>query len=463
MAAAQTMKTSVSLATRSRIILFMFLAPWTFDYRAEVGDSIAIFIQVFALGASLIGFVTSLVFLPATFLTKEMRFVSLALMTYITGAVVVGLFEGQDFRGVITLALPTLLLLMGVKAIPAILKSTTDLRQFIRDLSAIALFGELFKLIWYFGIYDASILEVRYQILGSGVIFLSAYMLGRFLTRLSFRDVCIALIHFGSIILSVTRSQLLVLGAMFAANLLMRPQLILSKAVLSRIVAAIFTAIVLVSASVVSGNVFAERWVERLITAPNEIGLDVTAATRLAEVEFQLSALMESPKAFLVGHGLAAKNQLVGFYYELVREAIGPYELEDIGFGHTLYTSILFQSGILFGSLALIALVYLFAKAIVSLKVFAPRASRSDVAFIGLWGASCVIGTSIFGFVGSSLGDRGISLYFGTATAMMIWAFESSNTENVRQHGSGAARRARHATRSARIEVAHNGRRSPFR
>src|SRR5262249_758070 len=141
---------------------------------------------------------------------------------------------------------------------------------------------------WYLGIKDVSILEIRYQILGSGVMLLSAYLLCRFLTQLSLRDVPIAVVHFGSVILSVTRTQLLVLGAMFAANLFMQPRLFLSRTVIFRLMVLILTAMIIACVGVVSDNVFAERWVERLIDAPTRTGFDITAATRLAEVDFQL-------------------------------------------------------------------------------------------------------------------------------------------------------------------------------
>jgi hypothetical protein len=39
---------------------------------------------------------------------------------------------------------------------------------------------------------------------------------------------------------------------------------------------------------------------------------------------------------------------------------------------------------------------------------------------------------SVYGIVGSTLWDRGLSLFFGVAIAMMIWARDELVTENMR-------------------------------
>jgi hypothetical protein len=139
-----------------------------------------------------------------------------------------------------------------------------------------------------------------------------------------------------------------------------------------------------------------------------------------------LQSFQSSAETVLFGNGLAAVTSLTGPDAVLAASIVGQQSvsLHSVGFGHENYVSILFVAGV-FGGCGLLLLQFL--NGCQSLLLIRRIESgnwkdREAAARVGLWGALIVIGELTYGLFGGTMGDRGISLWFGIGTGMLYWA-----------------------------------------
>ncbi|MDC6663163.1 hypothetical protein N4Q66_26955, partial [Leclercia adecarboxylata] len=121
------------------------------------------------------------------------------------------------------------------------------------------------------------------------------YFVARFFYRFAPNDAWGAIVHFGIVIVSFTRTLIMVAVTMLILPYFCRASLLLNRKTLNLV---LFAALLIGGMGIVgvsSGNLVITEWFTRFFPdATADIGIDPTAATRLAEIDFQINSLMES-------------------------------------------------------------------------------------------------------------------------------------------------------------------------
>ncbi|MFC0588677.1 hypothetical protein ACFFF7_04565 [Novosphingobium aquiterrae] len=253
--------------------------------------------------------------------------------------------------------------------------------------------------------------RVRYQIIGSS----SMAALGLFVTlaifRLSAVQIFTLIANFGILLVSVTRTFLIVLVAQGAVMLTG-----LRHIVSRRLMVALTGMIGMAAGAVIFAGDQLARWQARLGGAGgSETVRDQTYFTRLSEWQFMLGSWTSSIKNVLFGSGFAARTR----YFET--KELGGGEQFMIGFGHNQHISMLFNGGIV-GGLPLLLLMLWFGVLAIRFLRNAARAGKpdSDVIFLGAWGATIIIGFLVSDVFAASFILRGEALWYGIGTGLLL-------------------------------------------
>ncbi|MFM5884204.1 MAG: hypothetical protein ACKOQ3_02525 [Novosphingobium sp.] len=253
--------------------------------------------------------------------------------------------------------------------------------------------------------------RIRYQIIGTSSMAALGLLITFAIFRLSAVQIVTMLANFGVLLVSVTRTFLIVLLAQ-GAVLLTGLRHIVSR----RLMIALTSAVALAAAAVFFAGDQIARWQARLGgSGGNATVRDQTWFTRLSEWQFMLDSWTGSFGNFLFGSGFAARTR----YFE-TRE-LGGSEQFMIGFGHNQHLSMLFNGGLL-GGLPLLLLMLWFGALSVRFLRNAARAGRpdNDVLFLGAWGATIVIGFVVSDLFAASFLLRGEALWYGIGTGLLL-------------------------------------------
>lgn len=264
--------------------------------------------------------------------------------------------------------------------------------------------------------------EIRYQILGSSTVASLGLVAASIVIGFSWIDFIIGISVFGVVLLSVTRTQLLV----FAIQSLCIVPYISTRALTRKYAANFILSLVLLTAILSIDYLFdlglVERWTGRLFVG-NEMGADPSSLTRSAEVYFMFQSFISSQYTMIFGNGLAAETLLTGPDASWAIALVGRESVENVlnyGFGHHNYWSVLFIAGLAGGGPLLIVQFVNCAQAVFYLiRLRAKDITSSPVCRLAIWGAAIVVGTIVFGFFGGTLADRGISLWYGIGTGLL--------------------------------------------
>jgi hypothetical protein len=411
------------LARSDNASLYALYGLWMLDYRADSGDSIALVLQLLALAVSLVTFGLRLG-------RRDLRIVGAlkpivgVFVLFNLWASVSGLALGQQVYAVASLSLPLAMFVMYAIYCHHLFLTLQDPGKTIRTLTKLLTVSVVAKFFITVFILRIDLSEVRYQILSAGNTAAGAAMVASFYSRFFTEGIVLAIANLAAMFMSVTRTNIGIVAILMGLFLTFSPKMALRYFVLRRFGAALLLAVPLGAYALTSGNDVVSRWSSRLSHA-EEMGFDVTAATRRAEVEAQFEALSDSFRGAAFGFGLAAENKLSGFYAALIRDTSGlekEADLVDIGYGHNVYTGLLFTGGFVFGGMMNATLLYLVYIAARTIYKLAAEMRSSEFAYAACWGALTVLGVSIMGALGGTLGDRGTALWFGTAVGMMLAA-----------------------------------------
>lgn len=277
--------------------------------------------------------------------------------------------------------------------------------------------------------------RVRYQIIGTSSLAALGLLATLAMFRLSPVQVVTMIANLAILLVSVTRTFLVVLmvqGLVVLTGL--------RHVVGKRLVAAGFAVIALAGAALTFAGDQVARWQLRLGGAGgSETVRDQTFFTRLSEWEFMARSWTGSIGNFLFGSGFAARTQ----YFE-TRE-LGGREQFMIGFGHNQHLSMLFNGGLLGGMPLLLLMVWFGWLAVRFLRNAArTRQRESHVIFLGAWGATIVIGALVSDLFAASFILRGQALWYGIGTGLLLGAQARFDPANAWLYGAGlpAARKA---------------------
>lgn len=254
------------------------------------------------------------------------------------------------------------------------------------------------------------VLEVRYQIVGVSVNAALGYIVLSMIFRFTKAEWMAMLANGTIVLLSVTRSYLLVVAVQ-----LMTMAGLVRRTLSPRTIAAGFVGLGALGGVVIFGQEQLIRWQIRLFGSGSRHTESWTLETRLSEWSYMFEQWTGSVTQFFVGSGIAAKT----LYY--LPSQIGGGTESMIGFGHNQHLSMLFTGGILAGlPLLVLQLRQGFDGWRFVRKAIAYPHLRNDAVFIGAWGGLTVIGCLAVNVFDPIFSFRGDAMWYGIGTGMLL-------------------------------------------
>lgn len=407
---AATAAAPVRISSRLPQAYTLMIAAWVLDFQSE-GQGQGLTIQAVWLSLYLLGFLLFLVSdrqlglkirgLPALLLCGAL---------YFTVAIASGLGYDQPVYPILRNGISVFVYLSGAYATARVVMShhPATLRKLLALFCMI--YAVTFFVIFEYKSGGINLSTIRYQIIGTSSIAALGYVTLTLLFRLTYIELAALIANLLILLIAVTRTFLFSFAAQILPLLLEFRRVFTLRLVLVGLagVAAFMTVSQFGEGQVV-------RWEDRLAGRDaKDVGYQ-TLFTRLDEWQYMYDDWTSTTPKFLFGAGLAAQTK-----FHNVRAAGGTEE-NMIGFGHNQHLSLLFDAGLV-GALPLLLLQFLQgALALRFLRRTALfRGNRSDVLFLGAWGATIVLGNLAANFLGASFALRGISLWYGIGTGLLL-------------------------------------------
>ncbi|WP_368508520.1 hypothetical protein [Bradyrhizobium lupini] len=333
----------------------------------------------------------------------------------------VGYVRGQELYSIITSAIPACLFVTSIYLTVRAIQASTDQELLLRQLKGLCLLFLLSRFAIIASTIGIDVTTVRYQILAGSINAGLGLIALRFLFKTRFLDLAVIVTSLGLVLVSVTRSQLLV-AATQTFIYLKTPNILLKPAVVGRAILLSCLLLALIGADQAFDAGFTDRWIARIF-ASNELGADPTLLTRRAEVEFMSDSFTRGGTEFLFGNGIAAETSLVGTDAGIAALLVGRdsvAKVHSLGFGHQNYWSILFIGGIV-GGAPLLALLFWQAYEAVSFLQSCRNVifSERSLVELGAWGSTIVIGMVTYGFLAGTFGDRPTCMWYGIGVGLL--------------------------------------------
>ena len=386
------------------------LLAWMFDFQADASGAGLAFQAAFAV----LYVIALVVFLIAdhgpNLRIQGMRGFLASCGLFLGVGLVSGLIAGQPVYAVFRNGLAVFVYSTGTYATARMVIGANPAR--LRLLLALAclgyaLSGLLITLLLRGGI-DFS--HVRFQIVGASVFAALGYLALLVVFRLSRVELVTMALNFVLVFLSVTRTFLL------AAAVQLLPALRNARRAFGpRMLVFLVVVIAILLGAFAFGEAGLERWADRITNQSSVSGSNATWETRLSEWQFMWDAFLGSVQAMLFGNGLAAET-----VYWIPREIGGGFDT-SIGYGHNQYISLLFIAGLV-GGLPLIVVQAVQgwrAFGLLSATIRAGR-SRSDLLFLGAWGAAIVLGSMMANVFSANFGSRGGAFWYAIGTGLLL-------------------------------------------
>lgn len=405
-------------------IYFLIFFPFVFDFRSESAGAAAI-IQGTILLFYCIFLVTIFYLYSSRFsVLPSARALIFVSTFFLIESAFVGLFRGQALYPIFVNVIPIFLYASSayVTAQVFILKAGDP--AFTSALKWLCMLFVISRVLIVLGTSGVDLSSIRYEILGSSTIAALGLIFVALVSRITKLDIAIILANLSLVLLSVTRT-LVVVGA--AQSLILVPTLIAhirSKGFLKRIFAAFIMLAAVIGTDLLLGTGQSQRWLERLFVA-SDVGMDPTRLTRVAEVDFMRQEFSDSFSQTVFGNGLAAETSLVGPSAALAAMLVGSgsVQFHSVGFGHHNHWSLLFIGGLLAGGpLLFVQFSHVFNSITFLWKTRSTNLHFRTTRELGIWGSTVVVGTVAYGFYAGSFGDRGTSLWYGIGSGLLIGA-----------------------------------------
>lgn len=419
-------------------IYFLMFFPFVFDFRSEGAGAAAIIqgtiLLFYCIFLVIIFYLYSSIFsvLPSA---RVLIFVS---TFFLIESAFVGLFRGQTPYPIFVNIIPIFLYASSayVTAQVFILKAGDP--AFTSALKWLCLLFVVSRVLIVLSTSGVDLTSIRYQILGSSTIAALGLIFVALFSRITKLDIVIILANLSLVLLSVTRT-LIVVGA--AQSLILAPTLIAhirSKGFLRRIFAACLMLGAVIGTDFLLGTGQSQRWIERLFVA-SDVEMDPTRLTRVAEVDFMRQEFTNSFSQTIFGNGLAAETSLIGPSAVLAAMLVGSQNIEGhgFGFGHHNHWSLLFIGGLLAGApLLILQFFHAFKSITFQWETRFNNDQFRKIKELGTWGGTIVVGTVAYGFYAGSFGDRGTSLWYGIGSGLLIGGhtLHSRHILKVRQY-----------------------------
>jgi hypothetical protein len=410
----------------------LLLAAWLFDFQSE-GEGQGIAIQAYFA----VAYCFALIMLLIGDRAVGRRIQGLtALMTcgaiYLGVGVSSGLFNGQMAYPVLRNSFNVAIYLSAAYVTARVVLTTDPARlRFVLGIFCLLYSGSAY-LIFNASAGGIDLERIRFQIVGASAIAALGYFVLAALFKLTKVEIAATALNGVIVLLSVTRTYLVVLVAQAAVYVgqvrrIFSPQLI----------AAGLLGFVALAGVLTYGQRQILRWEDRIVGGGGSDFTEYqTVYTRFSEWQFMLNEWTLSPENFLFGSGIAARTT-----YYIPRE-LGTGSEFMIGFGHNLHLSMPFTAGVV-GGLPLLFLQWFQAFAAWRFLRHAIRTPRlrNDAVFLGAWGATIIIGYLTLNMFSAAFAVRGMSLWFGIGTGLLLGAQALFDPDNAPRKATPAAAR----------------------
>jgi O-Antigen ligase len=391
----------------------LLVAAWLFDFQSE-GEGQGVAIQAYF--AATFGFALVMLLIgdrAAGLKIRGMAALATCGALYLLVGIASGLVNGQEVYPILRNSF-NVAIYLSTTYVTARVVLSSDPAQLRQVLAIFCLSYSLAAYIIFSQVTGGVDLErVRYQIVGASVIAALGYVVLAALFKLTKIEMAAMAVNGIIVLLSVTRSFLIVLGAQ-AMVYIGQVRRVFSP----RLIAFGLLGILVLLGVLTFGQSQLTRWNDRILGGGGSGFAEYqTLYTRLSEWDFMYRSWTQSIDHFLFGSGIAAKT-----VYYLPREMRGMTE-SMVGFGHNQHLSMLFTGGVI-GGLPLLVLqwfqAYLGWRFLRNAIKF-PHL-RSDMVFLGAWGATMVLGHNAVNILSATFMTRGSSLWFGIGTGLLLGA-----------------------------------------
>lgn len=406
---------------------------WAVDFRSD-GARQGLAIQAVLLAIYLV----ALVFYAANPINRSVRIRWLGPLM-VTGALYLavgigtGLFNDQDLYPVMRNAMSVFVFLSAAYATSKAAVSIHPTRLKLLLTTACLAYAVLAFVIFDRMSGGVELNRVRHQIIGGSAVAGLGLVALAVMFRLTLLQVVTLLINLAILIISVTRTYLLVFAA----------QALFMAVEFRRLITPRITVLVLASGIVAAAIIaYAQsqlyRWEDRL-GAGTGAGQELYSwFTRTSEWEFMIREWMSSPLTFLFGRGFGGRTQ---YFYP---PELGGFSESMIGFGHNQHISFLFSAGVI-GGLPMLVVLWINGWTALHFLRQAARnpGARSDLVFLGAWGATIVLGTLAADMLTSTFMLRVNSLWYGIGTGLLLGVracFDPRNAHGRSPAGPGSPR-----------------------
>ena len=338
----------------SRILLWLFIFSFAFDFKGEEGGSPA---QVVFLAIALFSGMGYLI-LPRSrpsggiIRGDATTLVLMFLWAFIISSGITASIMVIPLARYARVLLPLLRGLSATVAVRAI-RDNVD----IDYLGKVIFWAAAVSLAWTFTysmfVIGHKISEIRYQIVTPMAPYILAYGAWAFATkrRLSFVYNFVIVIMIALIIVSITRAYIIVAMLVWIAYLTHGRRILLGRIVTSTGIMGIMIVVGIIIAVMLRSDVL-DSWNHRLFDQLASTNIDITALTRLAEYSGQWHALTSGPLSMLIGKGLGSEYAWDSSYMDVLSSVLGgdnEVGIYEWNGGHSLWIYSLYSGGILFG------------------------------------------------------------------------------------------------------------------
>lgn len=393
-------------------LVTLALALMVFDFRRASGDggTLPVLITVAALAS-----MTPIFFLKPG-LPKLPIMAILPAAIYLVSSIFAGLFESREAYPVIAASIPLVLFITSSIAIASAAFYGGDHDKLLNTIIAFSVASLVWKLFFGFIYHGLSTETVRYQIISGAMPLVFAYGVVAILTGGRRWMTFALLLPLLVVILSITRTYLLVFVMItFAALICMPLSKIKAIAVRTTLLFVLLAGMVSIAYLVIPE--FFDRWIDRF-SLTSQHGFDLTWSTRMAEAYSQYEQMAASRMRMLFGSGPAAETYYGGVWGQQIFGLLGWDGMGGIGgYGHNFYFGALFVGGVLFGTLFLAMILFW---PLAGLR-WSKRAIKSEKPhFALLWGSTAAVGYCAYGAFGGLFIDRAMCFYFGIAFGLIF-------------------------------------------
>jgi hypothetical protein len=422
------------------VSFFLTMLPWALDFKgAAAGENIAI--QGAIAGVSGIFF---LLFIYHTAGVKFSHFPLVffaAIFLYAAVGFIGAFVYDEDKYAACTLLFSTLCYPFGAYIVYRALDAVKDTGKVYAALQLLTLIFVVSRIVVVFVLeHGINFNTARFEVLGPSTISAVGLVTLLLFSGMSRVNIISILMVCFLIIISVTRTYIVVAVAMVFLTVLAAPRRILHPRVLYSLVFGGGALVLALAAVSLAGLPLLDRWLYRM-NDQNFRGYDPTLLTRTAEFVYVKQQIFSSVSTILFGNGIAAQTSLIGEDALKVFILVGEdsMRLHDIGFAHNNHATILFVAGFFGGGLLLVLQFWQALQGFILMNF----ASRNDSLpkyekLIGIWGAAGIFGFLIYDLYSASFVDRGESMWYGITTGMMLWSFNRIGAHRVLARAASA-------------------------